>query len=148
MKQYKLKINGTPYNVTVDSIEDNIAVVSVNNTKYNVEIDGLKAKPKTPKLAQTVAVASTDHHAGVAKTSNAAPKPSSAGKSIHSPLPGVALDIKVNVGDVVKVGTPLMILEAMKMENNIDSDKEGTVKSIHINKGDSVLEGELLITLE
>lgn len=149
MKQYKLTINGNPYNVAVDSIEDNIAVVSVNNTKYKVEVEGMAAKPKTPKLTQSVAVASTDH-AAVPKTSTAQPKPSTStgGKSIHSPLPGVALDIKVKVGDTVKFGDCLLVLEAMKMENNIDSDKEGVVKSVHINKGDAVLEGELLITLE
>ena len=93
---------------------------------------------------RTVAVPSTDAHPAVAKTA----KPSSGAGAIKSPLPGVILDVLVREGDSVKVGQKLLILEAMKMENNIDSDKEGVVKSIAVRKGDSVLEGDVLITIE
>ncbi len=148
MKEYKFKINGNPYSVNIDKIDDHIATVSVNNTKYKVEIEGMATAPKTPKLSQVRAVAPTD---GVVlpKTSTAQAKTvASVGRSIHCPLPGVVLDVKIKAGDDVKFGDCLLVLEAMKMENNIDSDKEGIVKSVHINKGDSVLEGELLVTFE
>ena len=69
------------------------------------------------------------------------------GAPVKSPLPGVVLDVLVKEGDVVKVGQKLMILEAMKMENNIESDRDGVVKSIVARKGDSVLEGDVLITI-
>ena len=66
---------------------------------------------------------------------------------VKSPLPGVILDIRIKEGDTVSVGQTLMVLEAMKMENNIDSDRAGVVKSVKVNRGDSVLEGDVLITL-
>ena len=65
-----------------------------------------------------------------------------------SPLPGVVNDILVNVGDTVNVGQTVLILEAMKMENNINAIKSGKVTAIKVNKGDSVLEGTELIIIE
>lgn len=143
MKEYKFKINGNDYSVAINSIDDNVADVTVNGTNYSVEVEGMVSKPKTPKLVRTVAVPSTDAHPAVAKTA----KPSTGAGAIKSPLPGVILDVLVREGDSVKVGQKLLILEAMKMENNIDSDKEGVVKSIAVRKGDSVLEGDVLITI-
>ena len=68
--------------------------------------------------------------------------------AVKAPLPGVILDLKVNVGDTVAAGDTVVILEAMKMENNIHADKGGVVKSICVNKGDSVLEGADLLIIE
>jgi len=73
---------------------------------------------------------------------------SSNGTAIKTPLPGVILDIKVNVGDVVKRGQTVAILEAMKMENNINSPKDGKVVAINVHKGDSVAESTDLIFIE
>lgn len=145
MKEYKFKINGNEYSVAVNEVEDNLASVTVNGTNYKVEVEGMTAKKvKTPKLVQTPTVPSTDAHPAVAKTSS----PSGGGTAVKSPLPGVILNLKVREGDAVKVGQTLLVLEAMKMENNIDSDKEGVVKSIKIRQGDSVLEGDILLTIE
>ena len=73
----------------------------------------------------------------------------STGKSgVKSPLPGVILDIKVNVGDTVKRGQTIIILEAMKMENNINADKDGKITAINVSKGESVLEGTDLVIIE
>ncbi|MBE6287802.1 MAG: biotin/lipoyl-binding protein [Mediterranea massiliensis] len=142
MKQYKYKINGNLYSVTVNDIEDNVAHVEVNGTPYNVELDKpikVAAKPVTrpaaaPKTATGAPVV----------TRPAATK--SAG--IKSPLPGVILDIKVKEGDMVKKGQPVIILEAMKMENNINADRDGKVTAIKVQKGESVLEGTDLIIIE
>ena len=76
------------------------------------------------------------------------PTTSGSGSVVKAPLPGVVLDIKVKVGDTVNSGDTVIVLEAMKMENNIHSDKSGVVKSIEVGKGDSVLEGATLITIE
>jgi biotin carboxyl carrier protein len=67
---------------------------------------------------------------------------------VKSPLPGVILDIKVKEGDTVKRGQTIIILEAMKMENNINANKDGKVAEIKVNKGDSVLEGTDLVIIE
>lgn len=152
MKEYKIKINGNEYAVSVSNVEDNTAQVSVNGTQYEVEVEGMSAPKtaKTPKIVQApvVSAAHGDSHPATARTAAPAATASGAGgSSIKSPLPGVVLDVLVQVGDTVKSGQQLMILEAMKMENNIDSDRDGVVREIRARKGDSVLEGDVLITI-
>lgn len=144
MKQYKYKINGNLYNVTVNDIEDNIAQVEVNGTPYKVELDKpIKAAPKP--ITRPAAAPKTESGAPVV----ARPAAASGSKSaVKSPLPGVILDIKVKEGDAVKKGQTIIILEAMKMENNINANKDGKVTAIKVNKGDSVLEGTDLVVIE
>ena len=138
MKEYKYKINGNSYKVTIGDIEDNIAHVEVNGTHYKVEME------KQPKATPKPAVVRPMPNSPAVK-----PAAPSTGKSgVKSPLPGVILDIKVNVGDTVKRGQTIIILEAMKMENNINADKDGKVTAINVNKGDSVLEGNDLVIIE
>lgn len=145
MKNFKFSINGNAYDAEIIGIEENTAEVSVNGVVYTVEIDRKMQTTKTPKLVRTMAVPSTDSHPSVSKTSNpSAPKGTG---NIKSPLPGVILDIYVREGDNVKIGQKLLMLEAMKMENNINADKEGRVTSIKIAKGDSVMEGDILIVI-
>ena len=145
MKNYKLKINNRDHQVDVLGIEDSSATVRVNGVVYEVEVDRQIKSTKTPKLTRSAGVPSTDVETTTAKTS----KPD-AGKSrnIKSPLPGKILDIFVGIGDKVKVGQTVLCLEAMKMENNINADKEGFVKFIGVQKNDTVLEGDLVIELE
>lgn len=145
MKKFKFTINGNQYETEVLSIEDNIAEIEVNGTLYKVEVDKSMKTTKTPKLVRQVAVPSTDSHPSVAKTSSPA-GPKGAG-SIKSPLPGVILEVFVKEGDVVKMGQKLLMLEAMKMENNIEADKAGKVVQILKGKGDSVMEGDVLIII-
>ncbi len=148
MKQYKYKINGNLYNVTIKDVEDKIAHVEVNGTPYEVELDNNVVAPAMPKMSAAPVEAPAASAAPVQQVAApAAPAASAKGKGIKSPLPGVIKDIKVAVGDVVKVGQTVVILEAMKMENNINADKEGTVTAIKVNKGDSVLEGTDLVLI-
>ena len=143
MKQYKYKINGNLYNVTVNDIGENIARVEVNGTPYTVEIDKpVKAAPKP--VTRPASAPKTSTGAPVV----ARPAATSSKSGIKSPLPGVILDIKVKEGDTVKKGQLIAILEAMKMENNINADKDGVVSAVKVNKGDSVLEGTDLIIIE
>ena len=143
MKEYKYKINGNVYKVTIGDIEDNIAHVEVNGTPYNVE------REKAPKVV-VKPVARPGTTAPAAPTAPVVkPAAASSGKSgVKSPLPGVILDIKVNVGDTVKKGQVVIILEAMKMENNINADKDGKITAINVSKGESVLEGTDLVIIE
>ena len=147
MKEYKLKINSNDYHVVVSGLSNGRADVMVNGQSYSVEIADAGAASDAGKSASAPAV---HHDVGPAVTATApapAAKPA-AGGAVKSPLPGVVLDIQVAVGDRVGTGQRLMILEAMKMENNIDSDREGTVKEIKVATGDSVLEGDVLLTIE
>ena len=146
MKEYKYKINGNLYKVTIGDIEENIAHVEVNGTHYKVEMEKAPA-PKHTVIKPVVRQASTTPAAPT--TQVVKPAAVSTGKSgVKSPLPGVILDIKVNVGDTVKKGQTVVILEAMKMENNINADKDGKITAINVNKGDSVLEGTDLVIIE
>ena len=142
MKEYKYKINGNLYKVTVGYIEDNNVHVEVNGTSYTVELE----KQAKPKIKPVVRTESTTPAAPPTPISRPAV---SGGKSgIKSPLPGVILEIKVKEGDTVKRGQTLMILEAMKMENDIKSDRDGKVTAINVSKGESILEGTDLIIIE
>jgi len=145
MKKFKFTINGNQYETEVLSIEDNMAEIEINGTLYKVEVDRSIQTTKTPKLVRAASIPSTDVHPSQAKTSSpAAPK---GGGKIKSPLPGAIIEIHVKVGDHVKIGQKVITLEAMKMENNIESDKEGTISSINVSKGDSVMEGDVLIVI-
>lgn len=142
MKEYKYTINGNEYKVTIGEIEGNIANVEVNGTAYKVEMPEIVEAPKP--VARPVA-----RPAAPAAAPAARPAAASSGKSaVKSPLPGVILDIKVNVGDTVKRGQTVLILEAMKMENNINADKDGKIAAINVKAGESVLEGTDLVVIE
>jgi len=143
MKEYKYKINGNPYTVVIKDVEDNIAQVEVNGTSYKVEIDR-PAPAVAKKITRPAAPPRTESGDPVVAS---APK-SAKKESVKSPLPGVILDIKVKEGDVIKKGQTVIILEAMKMENNINAHKDGKVASISVRTGDSVLEGADLIIIE
>lgn len=150
MKEYKFKINGHEYAVAVDSVENGVAKVAVNGTNYEVEVQSnTLMKPKPAKPVQVApATYSATPTVTPAKIDQSAPAGAGAASPLKSPLPGVILDVKVNVGDTVKEGQLIMILEAMKMENNIDAHKSGVIKSINKRQGDSVLEGDVLVTIE
>ncbi|MFA7288971.1 MAG: biotin/lipoyl-containing protein [Melioribacteraceae bacterium] len=145
MKKFKFKIHGNKYDVEVINVEDNIAEIEVNGTTYTVEVDKDLKPVKTPKMVRSMAVPSTETAKTQQKTSNPA-APKGVG-TIKSPLPGVILNVLAKEGQPVKIGDRILVLEAMKMENNIEADKEGIIKSIKVKAGDSVLEGDLLVEI-
>ena len=69
------------------------------------------------------------------------------GSPVKAPLPGTIIDLKVNVGDKVNIGDVVLVLEAMKMQNNIESEFAGTVTSVTVKQGESVMEGAVLMTI-
>ncbi|MBQ8837775.1 MAG: biotin/lipoyl-binding protein [Bacteroidales bacterium] len=146
MKQYRFKINGNEYNVAVNSVSGNIADVTVNGTPYKVEMENAPAAPVQAIPAAPAAPVTAPAPQQQA-TAPAAPKSSAGGKAVTSPLPGVIIAIKVNVGDTVRAGQVVAILEAMKMENEIQAEFDGTVTAINAAQGDSVLEGAAIVTI-
>ena len=145
MKEYKYKINGNLYNVVIGDIEENIAHVEVNGTHYTVEME---KKPKAAPAPKPVVRPAAKPAAAPTAAPAAKPAAGGAKSGVKSPLPGVILDIKVNVGDAVKKGQTIIILEAMKMENSINADKDGKIAAINVSKGESVLEGTDLVIIE
>lgn len=144
MKTYKFKINGNEYNVAINSVEGKNASVTVNGTAYQVELEEAPAAaPVQAQVSAPVAAAAP----AAAPAPAPAPAAAGAGKAVTSPLPGVIIAVKVNVGDTVKAGQEVAVLEAMKMENSIEATHDGTVTAINVAKGDSVLEGAPIVTI-
>lgn len=139
MKNFKFIINGNEYNVDLKGIEDNIAHIEVNGTRYDVEIERKVKQTKTPKLIRPVV--SGPPKPGIDKKDRGDSTP------VLAPLPGNILDILVNPGDIIKKGQKLLIMEAMKMENQILAEKDGVVENIKVLKGQSVLQGDILLEI-
>ena len=153
MKDYALKINGHNYDVQIDDVNETSALahVVVNGVAYEVEIEGAKTLPASKPQ---VAPAPKSANSAMITPSGAAPSPRIAaaaptsGYAVKCPLPGTVLGVKVAVGDTVTAGQTLLVLEAMKMENNIDADRGGVVKEILVQQGATVMEGDNLIVIE
>jgi biotin carboxyl carrier protein len=139
MKDFKYTINGSQYNVEVLKEEGDAVKLKVNGTPYSVKINHSTTTEESEKIAQPAS-------ANPSVASAAAPKKAAGpGKAIKAPLPGIILNIAVNIGDTIKEGDKLLTLEAMKMENLITSDLSGQVLDIKVEKGESVLEGADLV---
>lgn len=141
MKHYKFVINGNQYEVEVRDFSNNIAEIEVNGTPYRVEIEQKFTKTKTPRMVRPAV------KAPVAAT----PLPEASGGAatpVISPLPGTVLQISVKAGDQIVKGDKLLVMEAMKMENNIQAERDGVVKSIKVAVGDNVLQGAVLLEIE
>ena len=145
MKEYKLKINGNDYAVTVNEVDGSMAEVEVNGTPFKVEFEKPIKKAAAP-VSKPMAPKATPAGAPEVKVSKPAAA-AGAGNAVTSPLPGVILEVSVKVGDAVKRGDKVMVLEAMKMENVIEATADGTVTAIKVDKGDSVLEGAPLVII-
>ena len=155
MGKYNFRINGHDYQVDVNSVEGGIADVTVNGTDYKVELadavpapaqQAVRPAPQTVSTAAPAPQATAPAAQTAAQTATAS-APQGKGEVVTAPLPGVILDIKVKVWDAVKAGQTVAVLEAMKMENEIESTASGTVTAVNAGKGDSVLEGAAIITI-
>lgn len=147
MNKYQYKVQGVDYDVEIEEVEGNLAKVSVNGIKFEVELKR-PINPahaiKQPKVAKPAPAAPRP---AAAPQPAVAPVAAGAGSPIKSPLPGTVSSINVKVGDKVNTGDTVLVLEAMKMQNNIESEYTGTVTSIVVNPGDAVMEGAVLLTI-
>ncbi len=139
MKKFDFTIRGNKYKVEIKDIEDNIATLDVNGTCFEVEIHKEVKTVKTPKLVRKEVKL---------KPGEGMIKKSDKGNVVKSPLPGNIFKINVSVGGSVKKGEVLLIMEAMKMENNVLAEKDGTIKEIKVKEGEAVLQNDVLLELE
>ena len=150
MKQYKYKVNGAQYDVTINEIQGQLAKVVVNGIPFDVERQNSQLSEDNLPDVTTTAAPSAAPAAPVATAPAAtetAPSGAGEGTPVKAPLPGVVTKINVSVGQQVKKGENVLVLEAMKMENNITAEADGTVSGIAVKAGDSVLEGAVLLTI-
>lgn len=145
MKTYKYTINGTVYEVAIGDIVDCVAEVNVNGESYKVEMEP-EVEPEKPKpvVARPAAAAP----AAQSSTASQASSRTFNEKVVKAPLPGVITEIKVNVGDTVAAGDTVVVLEAMKMANNLETETAGTVAEILVQPGQTVMEDDVLVVIE
>lgn len=151
MRTYSYNVNGAQYDVTIESIQGQVAKVNVNGVAFDVEMLGAPiAEGDLPAAAPAAApAATTAAPAAAPATPAAAPAKSAAGAGtpVKAPLPGVVTKVLVANGQAVKKGDTVVVLEAMKMENNITAECDGTVSGVCCAAGDSVMEGTTLVTI-
>lgn len=141
MKKFEFTINGNKYSVEIKDIEDELATIQVNGTEYAVEVHQEKKKlVKTPKLVRENLV----RQPGEGRIEK---KRSTGGFPVDAPLPGSIFKLKVKEGDTVAKGDSLLILEAMKMENDVLADQAGVIIEIKVKEGDAVLQNDLLLVI-
>ncbi len=139
MKKFDFTIKGNKYSTWIKEMDGNIAKIEVNGTKYKVEIHQEVKKTKTPTLVRKPVVRKPGE--------GAVPAGPSVG-AVKAPLPGNIFKVLVKEGDEVNAGDNLLIMEAMKMENEIKAEKKATVASIKVKEGDAVLQGAVLIEMK
>ena len=150
MNKYQYKVQGVDYNVEIEEVSGNLAKVNVNGIPFEVELQQpinaaqaiTRPKVRAPKSAPAAAPAAAPSVAAPA----AAPVAGN-GTSVKSPLPGTITAVTVKVGDKVNNGDTVVVLEAMKMQNNIEAETTGTITSVAVSAGDSVMEGSVLVTI-
>lgn len=141
IKQYKVTVNGVSYDVTVESAGRGGGYAA---PAYH---PAPAAAPAAPKAAPAPAPAPAAAPAPAPAPAAAPAAAPAGGGAVVSPMPGTILDVKVSVGQAVKEGDLLFILEAMKMENEIFAESSGTVSSIAVQKGASVNPGDTLCVI-
>lgn len=139
MRNFKFTIKGHDYEVEVKNFQDNIAEVEVNGTLYQVEVLRESRASKTPVIRRPeLPVTRSDHKFK---------KKISTHQQIVAPLPGTIMQIYVKEGDEIKKGQKLLMYEAMKMENTLNAEKDGTVQKVKVTAGDNVLQGDVLMEI-
>lgn len=141
MKEYQYKIDGKEYKVAIGEIIDNVAQVTVNGEVFSVEMEPEQEPEKKKVVLGQPATDKNDDEAQPAANVNV-------GSAVKSPLPGVITAIEVAVGQQVKAGDTLVVLEAMKMANNIEAETDGTVVAVCVKVGENVLEDAPLVVIE
>lgn len=142
MKEFEYEINGKTYRVVIKEVSGEHANVEVNGSPYEVRIKGARSsspQPAEPKPAQEPAPPPSPRQPSGA--------PASGEGVITAPMPGVVIKLLVEVGDRINSGEAVMIMEAMKMENEIKAAESGTVAEIFVYDGDSVNTGDKLLRI-
>ena len=155
MNKYQYKVKGVDYEVEIAEVEGNIAKVNVNGIPFEVELqkpinaakhptmNNPKVQAPQPAPAKPAAQPAPAAAAATAQPAAAA----GAGTPVKAPLPGTVTEVKVQVGQQVSVGDTVLVLEAMKMQNNIEAEAAGQVTSILVKQGETVMEGTVLLTI-
>ena len=149
MNKYQYKVQGVDYEVEIAEVDGNIAKVNVNGIPFEVELQKPINATKRPVnvVSQPVAAPQPQPATVAPSATPSASAPAGAGMPVKAPLPGTVTNVCVAIGQQVSVGETVVVLEAMKMQNNIEAEYAGKVTSITVNKGDTVMEGTVMLTI-
>lgn len=142
-KEYKYIINGNQYEVIIGDVAENTATVTVNGEEYKVEMEPEPEEEKKVVVRKPVASENSENAENSENSANI-----NTNNAIKAPLPGVITEICVNVGDEVNAGDTVLVLEAMKMANNIEAEKAGKITAICVKPGQTVMEDDALVVIE
>ncbi|MEI7660665.1 MAG: biotin/lipoyl-containing protein [Bacteroidota bacterium] len=143
MKKFNFMINGNSYEVEVLGFEDNIAKMEVNGTLYDVEVQKELKMTKTPTLVRAEPPKPTRKESKIPRTVT-----QTTNMAIKAPLPGTIITVLVQPGEKVSMGQKLLTMEAMKMENNVLSEKDGVVRVVLVKPGQTVAQNDVLVEIE
>ena len=142
MKKFKFVINGNAYEVEVLGFEETIAKIEVNGTQYDVDVQKDLKMTKTPTLVRAEAPKPTPKESKIPRTPS-----QTTNLAVRAPLPGTIITVLVKPGDKVTLGQKLLTMEAMKMENNVLSEKDGVVKTVLVKPGQAVAQNDVLVEI-
>jgi glutaconyl-CoA decarboxylase len=154
MKTYELTIGDKSYKVEVDQFDGKRAVVKVDGKPYSIAVEkggettpmGIHPRPTAADIPRPAPEAQEAPSAPQPPTVPAASVP--AGGQVIAPMPGLILEVLVSSGEAVVAGTPVVKMEAMKMENEIPAPVDGTVKEVRVKEGDRVQTDEVLLVID
>ncbi|MCR5068935.1 MAG: biotin/lipoyl-binding protein [Prevotella sp.] len=135
MKKYKYIINDKEFTVTVGKRQDGIATVTVNDETYDVKVVPEQTVVKKTVVKKPATPVNTENKNYLQD-------------ALRAPIPGTIVDIFAKEGDKIKEGDTILVLEAMKMNNNLTADKDGVIKEILVQNGETVKENTALVTFE
>lgn len=152
MNKYQYTVKGVDYDVEIAEVENGVAKVNVNGIPFEVELkqplrptSTLNRTKLAPPPSATTAETTVD--AAPRANTQAQPAADSPGFQQKAPLPGTISEIRCQVGQHIEAGQTIMVLEAMKMQNNIEAEQSGTVSAIAVKQGANVMEGDLLLII-
>ena len=166
MRRYTVRINDIDHVLDVEELARDAFTVHLSDGRLvdvlltdhqdlaqaviapQLEIGHARQPASEPATEPVVRPGTAPVHAGAVPTARPAASSHGGGRSVTSPMPGVILSIVVAVGSAVKRGQTLMVLEAMKMKNEIKADRDGTVAALRVNAGDQVRHGDTLLEYE
>lgn len=141
--KYSININQNQYEVEVGEINGGVAKVTVNGQSYDVQLE----KQGGQAVAPAVAVVKPSPKPVAAPKPQTPPASSTGSEIITAPIPGMVMEVPVNVGDTVKAGDVVVVIEAMKMENSIVATKNGKVLEVRVGKGSQVATGDVIVVI-
>ncbi|MCH7593599.1 MAG: acetyl-CoA carboxylase biotin carboxyl carrier protein subunit [Chloroflexi bacterium] len=145
-RRYRITVDGNTHEVEVGDVSASPIRVNVDGVDYDVEVPGKPTRGPAPARASAPSRPTAQPSAPASGTS--APSPGASANAMTAVMPGRVMSVAVSVGDTVSRGDLICIIEAMKMEQKIGANRDGTISAVRVSAGDSVAHGQILVEFE